>query len=96
VNEEDEEDNIEEELTGLISKDNEDEDEDEDENKDEDENGVEDEDDIDGCNKRNEWSLLLNGKGIVRTNALLPLKGYVRTPQGISAKLREEVLRRKR
>jgi hypothetical protein len=75
VNEEDdEEDDIEEELTGLISNDNED--EDENENKD----GDEDEDDINGCNERNECPLSQNGKGIIRTNALLPLKDYVRTP----------------
>jgi hypothetical protein len=102
VNEEDKEDNIKEELTGLISKDNKNKNENKDknknknENKNEDENRVKDKNDINRCNERNGWSLSLNGKGIVRTNALPPLKGYVRTLQGISAKLREEVLRRKR
>jgi hypothetical protein len=61
----------------LISEDNKDEDKNEDKN--EDENRVKDKNNINRCNKRNRWSLLLNGKGIVRTNALLPLKRYVRT-----------------
>jgi hypothetical protein len=79
INKEDnKEDDIKEELTGLISNDNKDEDEDEDE--DEDKNGDEDEDDVNRCNKRNRCSLLQNRKGIVRTNALPLLKGYVRTP----------------
>jgi hypothetical protein len=83
VNEEDnEEDDIKEELTGLISDNNKDEDEDEDENKDKDkdEDGDEDEDNVNRCNERNRCSLSQNGKGIVCTNALLLLKGYVRTP----------------
>jgi hypothetical protein len=55
VNEEDnKEDDIKEELTGLISNNNKDKDEDKDKDKD----GDKDEDDVNKCNKRNRCSLL--------------------------------------